>query len=387
MRQTPAKENTSARPGAPLVRAFARAALACLLLVPVCAGLYCEFARERVAGDADHRAGIERAMRAVLTPDHIERSLARHFADEDYEGAALVIEAADMVGAPVAPRWRERYRDETTGWRAAARSAWRCGRGFVTGRGASTSEIACAIGSDLMVVGDVRDVGREAGHFLAGEEVDTLMLGLAGAGLALTAALPLSGGTSLAARGGVALMKAAIRAGVAGASLVKSVAKAVARAVDVSALRRAAGRGAVDLDRLAPLTEAATSLHGVWRAGGPRSVVMAVRAARNLDDLRQGGRVARIFGDRSAAVFHTIGRAAFHIVKTATRWTARGFLLVSGALMSGLGALVSLATAMRVLIGLAGFVVGPSIRLTVRLVGALARALASRAVPMLPARA
>ena len=40
---------------------------------------------------------------------------------------------------------------------------------------------------DLFVFGDVRDVVREGWNGLRGEEVDTLVLGLAGTGMAVTA--------------------------------------------------------------------------------------------------------------------------------------------------------------------------------------------------------
>ena len=383
----------SARPSVEArARDLARAVLFGLVLLPLIAGLHAEYGRERMATAADHKAEIEAAMRAVLTPDHVEQALARDFAAGDIESAGLLIEAADMVATPVAPHWRARYLTETTGWRSAARSAWRCGRGFVTGEGASTAEITCAIGSDLMVVGDVRDVGREVAHFAGGNEVDTVMLGLAGAGIALTAAVPASGGVSLAARTGVALMKAALRSGIAGAGLVTSIGKAVvgtkavAGTLSAPAMRRASVRGAVDLKRLAPLRDAASNLGHVWHAGGARSVTAAIRTAGSLDDLRHSSKIAQMFGKRTAAVYRTVGPKAFRIVKTATRWTAKGILLLSGLALSAVSAVVSLAVSARIVLGALALAARPAIRLTARAFDTLALAITNQAAAMLPAR-
>ncbi len=45
---------------------------------------------------------------------------------------------------------------------------------------------AGATTGDLMVYGDIRDLGREGWRYLRGEKADPLLMGLAAAGLAVT---------------------------------------------------------------------------------------------------------------------------------------------------------------------------------------------------------
>ena len=74
---------------------------------------------------------------------------------------------------------------------------------------------------DLFVFGDVRDVVREGWRGLRGEEVDTLVLGLAGTGIAVTAGMYASAGLAAPARAGLSVVKAARRGGHIGAPLVR----------------------------------------------------------------------------------------------------------------------------------------------------------------------
>ncbi len=74
---------------------------------------------------------------------------------------------------------------------------------------------------DLFVFGDVRDVLREGWRGLRGEEVDTLVLGLAGTGIAVTAGMYFTGGLAAPARVGVTVIKAARTGGHLGKPLVR----------------------------------------------------------------------------------------------------------------------------------------------------------------------
>jgi len=110
---------------------------------------------------------------------------------------------------------------------ATARSRWnelsavfqRCVDGVWTGRGEDGAGITCAIASDLIVFGDVRDLTRQGVAWMRGEETDMLLVALSATGLVLTFAPQLGAGASL--------LKGARRAGAVSESLAKSTAKLV----------------------------------------------------------------------------------------------------------------------------------------------------------------
>ena len=94
-------------------------------------------------------------------------------------------------------------------------------RGFITGKPEDVASAAGMLAGDLFVFGDVRDVVREGWRGMRGEEVDTLVLGLAGTGIAVTAGMYASAGLAAPARAGLSVVKAARRGGHLGAPLVR----------------------------------------------------------------------------------------------------------------------------------------------------------------------
>ena len=75
--------------------------------------------------------------------------------------------------------------------------------GLVTGNAEDVASLSGTVAGDLFVFGDIRDVVREAKHLAMGEETDRLVLGLAAAGLAVTAATYVSLGGAAPVRAGL----------------------------------------------------------------------------------------------------------------------------------------------------------------------------------------
>lgn len=108
---------------------------------------------------------------------------------------------------------------------AAAQAEWnrfgavvgRCAQGIWTGRGEDGYGIGCAMASDLVVVGDVRDLVRQGVIWIQGGQTDPVLIALSAAGVALTFTPQIGAGASL--------FKSARRAGSVGEPLAKSVAK------------------------------------------------------------------------------------------------------------------------------------------------------------------
>lgn len=95
----------------------------------------------------------------------------------------------------------------------------RCLSGVWTGVGDDAYGITCAVASDVVVFGDVRDLTRQGVAWLRGEETDEVLAALSAAGIALTFTPQVDAG--------VALLKAARRVGSLGERLAKSVVRLV----------------------------------------------------------------------------------------------------------------------------------------------------------------
>src|SRR5439155_1317092 len=92
---------------------------------------------------------------------------------------------------------------------------------------------------DLAVFGDIRDVVREGKHLAMGEDTDRLVLGLATAGLAVTAATYISVGGMAPVRAGLTLVKDARKVGRLGEGLAEWTGRSVRQMVDTPVLQNA----------------------------------------------------------------------------------------------------------------------------------------------------
>jgi hypothetical protein len=175
-------------------------------------------------------------------------------------------------------------------WDAASYShqAGSFARGFFTGKPEDIASAAGMITGDLFVFGDVRDVVREGWRGMRGEEVDTLVLGLAGAGIAVTAGMYASAGIAAPARAGLSVVKAARKGGQFGAPLVRLL----------------------KLEKREGLVQFASDLGRVQSRSGMRGALDALKIAENPKDVARLARLADVKGSKTRAIVKVLGRGA-----------------------------------------------------------------------------
>jgi hypothetical protein len=160
---------------------------------------------------------LDKHFNADVARQEIEEALIAN----DNDLARSFIELADDRQVAIAPELRARVEaSEQHAAKPSSRAA-SFARGFFTGKPEDVASAAGMLTGDMFVFGDVRDVVREGWRGYRGEEVDTLVLGLAGAGLAVTAGMYASGGAAAPARAGLSVVKAARRGGKISAPLVR----------------------------------------------------------------------------------------------------------------------------------------------------------------------
>lgn len=246
-----------------------------------------------------------------LTPDRITQEIEAALSQDDAELAASFLELADARGLPVSATLRAHTLAASSMAAQAARQAGAFGRGFVTGEAADLPSLAGVATGDLMVWGDIRDLGREAGHWLKGEEVDPLMVGLAGAGIGATAATYAAFGAPVTLRAGLSLMKAGRRTGALGIRL---------------------GNDLVRLMRSGKEARAFASVADLAKSGekaGMRATLAGLRHADDAGDVARLRRLSEAKGGQTLAIVKTLGRGAIALGELAT---TLAFWVIAGAL-------------------------------------------------------
>jgi hypothetical protein len=164
--------------------------------------------------------------------------------------------------------------------------------GFITGEPNDLAGFAGATTGDLMVYGDLRDLGREGWRYLRGEKSDALLMGLAAAGLAVTGVTYWSLGAATPVRAGSTLIKVARRTGRVSARL----------ADDVTVLLKSR--------RTSRVAAALTDVAQIQRRAGTRVALESLRHADNVGDIAKAGKLVEKKGRSALAIFKTLGRGA-----------------------------------------------------------------------------
>ena len=154
---------------------------------------------------------------AALIADNIEAALAAG----DSDLANSFVSLARERNIPLDDHLQKRVNDLVAEQSSSSHYARRFVTGLVTGEADDVASLSGTVTGDLFVFGDIRDAVREGKHLAMGEDTDHLILGLATAGLAVTAATYVSVGGALPLRAGLTLVKDARKVGRLGEGLTQ----------------------------------------------------------------------------------------------------------------------------------------------------------------------
>ena len=130
----------------------------------------------------------------------IEQNIEAALAANDPDLANSFVDLAGAKNISLPDELSQRVHDAVAEANSTSHFAKGFVSGLVTGNADDVASMSGTVAGDLFVFGDIRDVVRESKHLAMGEETDRLVLGLAAAGLAVTAATYVSvGGRSAGA--------------------------------------------------------------------------------------------------------------------------------------------------------------------------------------------
>jgi ATP-dependent protease HslVU (ClpYQ) peptidase subunit len=214
--------------------------------------------------------------------------------------------------------------DAVTEENSSAHFAKRFATGLVTGNADDVASLSGTITGDLFVFGDIRDVVREGKHLVMGEETDRLILGLATAGLAVTAATYVSVGGAGALRGGLSLVKDARKAGRIGEGLAAWAGRSAREVVDLPVLEQAVASSsmlrpgksvsaisaAFRAEKAGALVRLAKDVGRITEKAGTRGALDTLKISEGPKDIARAARLAEGKGGQTRAIVKVLGRGA-----------------------------------------------------------------------------
>jgi len=257
----------------------------------------------------------------------VEREIVAALDGKDIDLANSFAELARDRGVAIDPRLTNRLAAANSATATATRHARDFARGLITGEPDDVAGFAGTALGDLFVFGDVRDAAREGYRFARGEETDETVLGLAGIGIAVTAATYASLGASTPARVGLTLAKVARKTGRMSTRLAGAIGRSLREVVDAGALRRAlatasltepalavrAARDAVKLDKLRGLVNLAGDVGRIEARAGTRAALDGLRLAEEPREIARVAKLAEKEGGKTRAILRLLGRSVLAV--------------------------------------------------------------------------
>ncbi|QAU46271.1 hypothetical protein [Bradyrhizobium guangzhouense] len=299
---------------------------------------------------------------AALSELELDAALANndHLVQDNIE-AALEAGDADLADSFVAlARDRNialpdgllsRVSDAVKSENSTSHFAKRFATGLVTGNADDVASLSGTVAGDLFVIGDIRDVVREGKHLAMGEDTDRLVLGLATAGLAVTAVTYVSAGGAVPVRAGLTLVKDARKVGRLGEGLAEWAGRSAREVVDTPMLQNAVASGSVlrpgetvnaikaafRVEKADALVRLGKDVTRVAEKSGTRGAMDSLRIAEGPKDVARAARLAEAQGSKTRAIMKVLGRGALLLVGGAfdlTLWLFGAALTLFGLLSS-----------------------------------------------------
>jgi hypothetical protein len=282
----------------------------------------------------------------------VAQSIEAALATGDADLANSFVELARDKNIPLADELSQRVADAVAEENSSSHFAKRFATGLVTGNADDVASLSGTVAGDLFVFGDIRDVVREGKHLAMGEDTDRLVLGLATAGLAVTAATYVSVGGVAPVRAGLTLVKDARKVGRLGEGLAEWAGRSARQVVDGPALENAVESASVmrpgesvsaisaafRAEKAGGLVRLAKDVGRVGEKAGIRAAQDTLKIAENPKDVTRAARLAEAKGGQTRAILKMLGRGALLLAAGAFNLT----LWLFGALMALFGVLSSI---------------------------------------------
>jgi hypothetical protein len=281
----------------------------------------------------------------------IARNIEQALAAGDADLAKSLVDLAAAKNVAIPEPLSQRVSDAVTEENSSSHLAKRFATGLVTGNGDDVASLSGTVAGDLFLFGDIRDVARESKHLAMGEDTDQLVLGLAAAGLAVTAATFVSVGGAAPVRAGLTLVKDARKVGRLGEGLTKWVGRSAREVVDAPLLQNVletgslarpgqsitAVKAAFHAEKAGGLMRLAKDVGRVGEKAGTRGAFDTLKIAEGPKDVARAAQLAESKGGQTRGILKLLGRGALILTMGAfnlTWWVFGAVMMLFGLLSS-----------------------------------------------------
>lgn len=297
----------------------------------------------REAAASEIVAATDRMLATEATPARLEQLILTRLAESPRNWVSLsaIRALADERGLALAPDTAAAYDAAYAADDGLTKQAGDCARCIwdITQCSLNTVLI-CRAPVDLTFVGDLAGVARAGSAYVSGADIDDIDLGLSVIGLAATATVLVSGGTSVAVKAGAGAAKVAHGLGRLSDGVTGMVRVAVKDGVKWDALPAVRSSdevyAALRWEAFAPLAETLGSMERIRAATGTVEVLHLLPLVDTATDARRIANAAEALGPKLVGRAEVLGKT--RLIRATSRLTGTAWALgsgIAGMLLSG----------------------------------------------------
>jgi hypothetical protein len=153
--------------------------------------------------------------------------------------------------------------------------------------------LIAAVGSDFLVVGDLRDLTKEGTNFISGDEINEVSLALSGIGVGAFIATVVTGGGAASVKVAISSLKIIDKVG----GMPKWLGKSMIESAEIAKKTK-------NLDHVIRLF---SDIAELYKAAGARSTFELLRKSKDLDDFRKLAKIGKTFGTKTSTLLKIAG--------------------------------------------------------------------------------
>ncbi len=291
----------------------------------------------RIKTEAELTVALDRALNRDATPAIFEARIDSALNAGEADEAVAILRLADARRIAVTPDRRARIAEAEAlaeGWSAClacAINADDCPD--------LTRVAACNLPIEMTPIGDAKAITRALADHMAGREIDKIDLSLGVVGLASTAGVLMSGGSSVTIKAGATALRVARKTGAINLGLMDEITSLATGALQLDRASDVLSGAArpidlIDTTRAAKLTSAAADIGRFTNAMPVGDAFAVLRYAETTDELARLARVAESAGGNTRGTLAVLGKS--RVLRLTHRLTELAMLAI--ALVAALAA-------------------------------------------------
>ena len=156
---------------------------------------------------------IDNALKDTATLEYLEKNIDKSFSKNNIDDVKMYLGIAEYLKIKVDNSFLDKMKEENSFYNNTLKNTTNFTKGFIYGNSNDTASLIGSSTSDMLVIGDIRDIYHEGIKYKNDEEYDKLTLGLASLGVALSTSTLLTMGATSSAKIGVSVLKVAKKTG------------------------------------------------------------------------------------------------------------------------------------------------------------------------------